>query len=224
MDDLKYPRKGDVMVVNQMGIFMPNIQHWFTIHSSVLPGWQGVRADAVRGLNSDYVTHSKQGGVQTDVNWTIRPHHGTTSGMAAIMVALCLGYERVVLAGIPAEADRGAAFQGHPGGDTESSTRRYLRERLAENLRGRRGDQESPVGSPAPLTARAPAKQPATVQAIRAEALADDLAGAEAGEGAPDGRPENGAGAAGADFILYGAGLVGLLIAAGRRRMHTVPE
>ncbi len=64
----------------------------------------------------------------------------------------------------------------------------------------------------------------ATVQAIRAEALADDLAGAEAGEGAPDGRPENGAGAAGADFILYGAGLVGLLIAAGRRRMHTVPE
>ena len=64
----------------------------------------------------------------------------------------------------------------------------------------------------------------ATVQAIRAEALADDLAGTKAGEGAPDDRPENGAGAAGADFILYGAGLVGLLIAAGRRRMHTVPE
>ena len=64
----------------------------------------------------------------------------------------------------------------------------------------------------------------ATVQAIRAEALADDLAGTKAGEGAPDDRPENGAGAAGADFILYGAGLVGLLIAAGRRRVHTVPE
>ena len=106
------------MVVNQMGIFMPNIQHWFTIHSSILPGWQDVRADAVRGLNSDYVTHSKQGGVQTDVNWTIRPHHGTTSGMAAIMVALCLGYERVVLAGIPAD-DTGHFYPADSMSETE---------------------------------------------------------------------------------------------------------
>ena len=101
----------------------------------------------------------------------------------------------------PAASDEGPA----PGAQPEEST-----------------ETEAPE-SAAPEEWETEAEIEATVQAIRAEALAD-VAGEEAGEGGSGGWSENGAGAAGADFILYGAGLVGLLIAAGRRRLHGVPE
>jgi len=68
----------------------------------------------------------------------------------------------------------------------------------------------------------------ATVQALRAEALGEDGPGEEIEDGeaeesgyGPTAR--DGAGAAGADLVLYGVGLVGLMILAGRRRMNGGP-
>lgn len=93
------PQHNSKMAVNFTGMFYPKrIDHWTTLH----PDWFSVWVDArTRNCNPTEVqTHSHIHGEDVKNVWDI-PNIGGTSGLFSVLVGLALGYERIILAGIP---------------------------------------------------------------------------------------------------------------------------
>lgn len=90
---------GDVIVVNRAGIHYPGrIDHWVTLHPEMLGGW--IEARAVAFGPGEFETWCQKEGDEVDhVVTDIEPRG--SSGLFAVRIALLLGYERVVLAGMP---------------------------------------------------------------------------------------------------------------------------
>lgn len=98
-----HPRwKGEVMAVNDVGAHYQGIlRHWVTLHPDYLPGWMQYRRGHNLGEGKVPLTHSqaRRSGTPAAVAWPIAPRG--TSGLYACLIGLLLGYEPVVLAGIP---------------------------------------------------------------------------------------------------------------------------
>jgi|1_EtaG_2_1085319.scaffolds.fasta_scaffold06321_1 hypothetical protein len=107
----------DVMVVNLMGVFFPEFDHWTSIHSEVFHTMERLRfTEPWRfGTKHGYERHTKQGSkTEVPVNyWPISGHFAPVSGVTAAIIGVALGYDRVVLAGIP--ADDSGHFYGFHG-------------------------------------------------------------------------------------------------------------
>lgn len=132
-DDLRAlgPWGGLVVVVNDVGACYPHrIDHWATLHPEKLAGWRMGRWK--RGGNGDYTTWSRRNPELVDR--IISGWSSGSSGMLGVGVALDVGAENVVLAGIPMGSE-GHFFSPDPWGAFE--THRPAWEKRIDVLRGR---------------------------------------------------------------------------------------
>lgn len=95
------PWKGEIMVVNDVGMHLHDrVRHWVTLHPEYMPGWMAFRRGHLYGSGDQPMTHSNKGKPGVDVIWPMG-QLGGTSGLYACFIALLLGYNEIVLAGIP---------------------------------------------------------------------------------------------------------------------------
>ena len=85
---------GDWMAVNDAGVHMKHApQHWCTLHPEYFPHWQAARGrDKNFNKLHEFMAHSAE-------NWP--GDKSGTSSLFAVRVAAALGYEPIVLAGMP---------------------------------------------------------------------------------------------------------------------------
>lgn len=90
----------DFMVVNKLGeVFPGNIQHWYSNEPHLLKNFcEGRRAEYGKEFENQWKTHSCNRGY-AKYHWPWKGHG--TSGLNAILTGIGLGYERIVLCGMP---------------------------------------------------------------------------------------------------------------------------
>lgn len=95
------PWKGETMAVNDIGAhFHGRIRHWVTLHPEYMPGWRTYREKHLYGQGVPAMTHSNKMKDGVDVQWSVE-NVGGTSGLFACFIGLMLGYNEILLAGIP---------------------------------------------------------------------------------------------------------------------------
>lgn len=93
---------GTVAAVNDVGQHLHDrLAHWMTLHPEYLPGWRAYRCGHCYGEGVPPQCHAPRSGPGVDCVWPLG-QAGETSGLFACFVGLMLGYERILLAGIPA--------------------------------------------------------------------------------------------------------------------------
>lgn len=87
-----------LMAVNDVGMHVPlDLRHWFSNSGTELCNWVQCRRN---GYNTNFATHSlKTHPRKVKYQWPF-PGHGTSS-LNAVYVGLRLGYDPIVLCGIP---------------------------------------------------------------------------------------------------------------------------
>lgn len=95
------PWKGEIMAVNDVGMHLHDrVRHWVTLHAEYAPGWMAFRKGHLYGSGDTPMWHGHKAKPGIDVVWEM-DQIGGTSGLFACFVALLLGYEEIVLAGVP---------------------------------------------------------------------------------------------------------------------------
>jgi hypothetical protein len=89
----------DIMVVNKLGETFPGwINHWYSNLPRVINASIAARRDEyTREFSPSWITHSCN--VGADHRWPWGGHG--TSGLGAVLVGVGLGYDRIVLCGLP---------------------------------------------------------------------------------------------------------------------------
>jgi len=104
-EDLKgVPPDWDVIAVNGAGfLYLEPIVMWCSAHGKYLTGWIEKRREAGASMDfkayGNFGKHDDPGDV---VAWN-RPNGNGSSGLFTILIALELGYDRLILCGIPLE-------------------------------------------------------------------------------------------------------------------------
>lgn len=107
------PGSCDIVAVNFGGSHLPwPVTHWCSLHHDQLRHWVGLRG-LIYPDNACPITHSTTPGTGVDNVWWPENAGGGCSGLFAAMVAVWLGYERVVLCGVP--EDGSGHFYDPPG-------------------------------------------------------------------------------------------------------------
>lgn len=98
----------DIMAVNDVGCHIPfPIRHWYSNDAEHMPYWMGIRKMRYR-LARRFMKHTfRHKKDQGCIVWPW-PGHGTSS-LNAVYTALALGYQEIVLCGVPLD-DRGHYF------------------------------------------------------------------------------------------------------------------
>lgn len=95
----------DVMAINFAGLFLPRrLNHWVSLHGVLFDSLRGGRAYMQRHLDKrapPYITHALNPRTTVDHVW--RDTIGQDSGLYGVRIALMLGYEEVLLAGMPVD-------------------------------------------------------------------------------------------------------------------------
>jgi len=91
----------DVMALNYAGLFLPiRVDHWVSVHHDffgpALRMWDWHKRDIQPKRPQ---THASEAGEGVDHVWDFRPHDYT--GYFATKIALEIGYESIILAGVP---------------------------------------------------------------------------------------------------------------------------
>ena len=91
---------GSVMAVNDVGMYFDKpLNHWVSMHASYLVQWASLRKGHSM-MGHECLTHTREASPGIRAHWDIQPY-GWTSGTFAMQVAVALGYDRIVLCGIP---------------------------------------------------------------------------------------------------------------------------
>lgn len=94
------------MAINFAGLFVHRrVTHWVSIHGSMFPDYLGLRAQIRRPIDKRsprILTHALN--PQEGVDYAWRDTVGLDSGLYGVRIALLLGYDQIVLAGIPNDA------------------------------------------------------------------------------------------------------------------------
>lgn len=124
---------GPVVATNDAGVAYPyRIDHWCSLHGDKLPAWRRMRE--ARGLNLDFTTWTRDVHAEY-ADRTLSGWSSGSSGLFAVGVALHLGAESVVLAGVPMQADRAHFFDRAPWDDVGPYLQAW--EARAAQMRGR---------------------------------------------------------------------------------------
>lgn len=113
-DSKRFNQRGyGVVTINNMTLhYREKIDHSCSMHPEEPELWRKLRITYDR--DPVFLTHSHSNGhSKTNFNWHIERGGSGTSGLFAVMLALALGYEKVVLCGIPLD-DQGH-FYDPPG-------------------------------------------------------------------------------------------------------------
>jgi hypothetical protein len=95
---------GATMTANEVGAhYQGSIDHWASLHPDFFPFWIGRRS--LLGMSVHFLCHAqKRSCPAVDCVWSFS--HGTAdSGLFAVSVGLAMGYDKVVLAGVPLDND-----------------------------------------------------------------------------------------------------------------------
>lgn len=96
------PWKGEIMCVNDVGMHLHDtVRHWVTLHPEYMPGWMAFRKGHLYGSGDTPKTHCHKSKDGIDVVWDMPAGVAGTSGLFACFVGLLLGYNEILLAGIP---------------------------------------------------------------------------------------------------------------------------
>lgn len=107
-DDLSQADKSlDAICVNDVGMHYPGpVSHWYSNDIAMLPKWIAARRPRYTlDYGKDIQIHSCCEGVKWKWPW---PGHGSSS-LNAVFTALGLGYEKIILCGVPLD-DSGHYF------------------------------------------------------------------------------------------------------------------
>jgi len=114
------PWPGEIMAINDVGQYLHDpLRHWVSFHPEYFPGWRAFRAGHLYGAGYDLTCHAQKHREGVDVVWGVQ-NAGGSSGLFGVLIGLMLGYERIVLAGIPMDNTRhffDPPWYGHDLGD-----------------------------------------------------------------------------------------------------------
>lgn len=89
-----------VMAVNDVGMYFDqSLDHWVSMHANFLSLWAQLRKGHSL-MGHECLTHTREPYPGIRVAWDLQPY-GFESGLFAAQVGLCLGYEQIVLCGVP---------------------------------------------------------------------------------------------------------------------------
>lgn len=92
-----------IFAVNDVGMFLPHVDHWISIHADKFPAWLSVRQVYSRNLAK---IHSVDYGAGVNYAWLgIRPMF-ILSGYLAMQIAYIMGAGKIVLCGCPGSPAR----------------------------------------------------------------------------------------------------------------------
>ena len=103
-------RYDDIMAVNDIGMHLPyQLTHWYSSHGNQLKTWEEARSFRYKRNgpvqeNRPILLHSCFKG---PISWPFPGHGG--SGLSAVYTGLALGYDKIVVAGMPLD-DSGHYF------------------------------------------------------------------------------------------------------------------
>lgn len=91
-----------VFAANDVGMYLPRLDHWCTLHYMKLPHWTAIRNDAFSRQigNVDYKTHS-HGSDLAHFDWFGLTPIMPLSGLFAAQVAYLMGCDPIILVGCP---------------------------------------------------------------------------------------------------------------------------
>lgn len=113
----------DLMAINDIGAYWHGkLHHWVTLHGMYMAGWHKFRTKHAYGAGAGVEVHADKPAEAIDHIWDI-PNVGGSSGLFACKIALVLGYNKIILAGMPMDDSRhffdapwyqGAALHNRP--------------------------------------------------------------------------------------------------------------
>ena len=92
----------DIMCINDIGMHLPRpFQHWWSNHGNQLPVWQKARSFRYKDSQILHcnLAPKNPGSIEGVIRWPV-PGHGS-SGINATYCAALLGYEEIILCGVP---------------------------------------------------------------------------------------------------------------------------
>lgn len=94
----QWPAHVDVAAVNDVGAKWPgHLRFWASLHPKKFKKWEMLRKN--NGHPSGYEKYGNKFG-KPMIDWVV-PDWGGSSGLYAVKISLSLGYDKIVLAGIP---------------------------------------------------------------------------------------------------------------------------
>ena len=125
-----------VFAVNDVGMFLPKLDHWVSLHHDKLAVWKQVRWLTTRH-REDTKYHSVDANPAIDYVWEGLTPLFTLSGYFAMQIAHVMGASRIVLCGCPGaperrffEAAKRSDF-GYGGGDDSHGVREQIEKEMA---------------------------------------------------------------------------------------------
>ncbi len=92
-----------ILAVNDVGMFLPRLDHWVTLHSDNLGAWKAVRwCQAAKSERTVY--HTPDPRPYSDVAWTALRPLFCLSGYFGMQLAWIMGAARIILCGCPGDA------------------------------------------------------------------------------------------------------------------------
>jgi hypothetical protein len=128
-DDLsRVPADLPIFAVNFAGLFIPRIDHLVSLHSDMAASIAALRRMYVGNTgvtNADFAVHAPDALAGVDHARPVTMFSGTSS-LYAVQVAFEMGYDRVILAGVPLDAkgafyDPPSAFFNYGDYDTQNA-------------------------------------------------------------------------------------------------------
>lgn len=116
-----------IFAVNDIGMYLPHVDHWLSLHSRNLEAWKAVRW--LHPASGDTKYHSVERGSVIDYEWESLTPMFALSGYFAMQVAYIMGCSPIVLAGCPGTHTRrffeagerdASRWHGYGSGPTDS--------------------------------------------------------------------------------------------------------
>lgn len=131
----KFPTYPVVFAVNDVGMYLPRVDHWVSLHGHKFDGWSTVRRQTGRDTPK---THSIDEKFGLDYHWAFLNPLFALSGYFAMQIAWIMACSPIVLIGCPGNPQRrffDAQIRtdfGYGGG--EQSQDRVVREQLISEM------------------------------------------------------------------------------------------
>lgn len=125
-----------IFAVNDIGMYLPDVDHWVSLHADYLGAWKTVRWNrSNKGEFTKY--HTYEAKPFSDYHWESLTPPMALSGYFALQIAWIMGAELIVLAGCPGLAMRrffeGEATLNGYGSGTQGSDK-SIREQLINEM------------------------------------------------------------------------------------------
>ena len=144
----QWPTTVDVAAVNDVGAKWPgHLTFWASLHPRKFKSWEKLRT--LNGHPLGYEKYSHKYG-RPMVDNVISDGWKGSSGLYAIKIALLLGYDQIVLAGIPMEAAEGHFFNDKDWEDCNNYREGWANnlEKIKDSVRSCSGWTQRLLGKP----------------------------------------------------------------------------